>query len=143
MTGQLASSWQLDLFKHQPDGSYRLVTQTLAMTAFPLARIRDALERTFTDVEAVDGAGQPAGADEVINYVATVEWGNCVRALTAGAVSDWVVEAIGPDTLEQSLAAASLYGQIVLLITRDGKPSRVEIAGTACAAASPRSGVCL
>jgi len=54
-----------------------------------------------------------------------------------------VVEAIGPDTLEQSLAAASLCGQIVLLITRDGKSSRIEIAGTACAAASPGFGVCL
>jgi len=63
MTGQLASSWQIDVFKHQPDGSYRLVTQTLAMTAFPLARIRDALERTFTGVEAVDGVGRPADED--------------------------------------------------------------------------------
>jgi SAM-dependent methyltransferase len=63
MTGRLASSWQLEVFKRQPDGSYRLVTQTLAMTAFPLAQIRDALERTFTDVEAVDAAGEPAGED--------------------------------------------------------------------------------
>lgn len=63
MTGRLASSWQIDVFKRKPDGSYRLVTQTLAMTAFPLGQIRDALERRFTDVEAVDGAGQPAGED--------------------------------------------------------------------------------
>ena len=63
MTGPLTSSWRIDVFKCRPDGSYRLVTQTLAMTAFPLARIRDALERRFTDVEAVDAAGEPAGED--------------------------------------------------------------------------------
>jgi NADPH:quinone reductase-like Zn-dependent oxidoreductase len=71
------------------------------------------------------------GADEVINHAATPDWGNRVRELTAGLGADLVVETIGPDTLEQSLIAASLYGQIVLLITRGGKASRIEIDGSA------------
>lgn len=78
MTGRLASSWQIDVFKRQPDGSYRLVTQTLALTAFPLAQIRGALERRFTDVEATDGAGEPA--DEEAGRV----WFACGRRRLAG-----------------------------------------------------------
>ena len=71
------------------------------------------------------------GADEVINHAATPEWGKRVRELTEGRGVDLVVETIGPDTVDQSLAAASLYGQVVLLITRGGKTSRIEISGTA------------
>jgi NADPH:quinone reductase-like Zn-dependent oxidoreductase len=71
------------------------------------------------------------GADEVINHAATPDWGKRVRELTAGLGADLVVETIGPDTVEQSLIAASLYGQIVLLITRGGKTSRIEIDGSA------------
>ena len=54
-----------------------------------------------------------------------------VRELTAGRGVDLVVETISPDTIEQSLIAASLYGQIVLLITRGGKTSRIDIEGSA------------
>jgi NADPH:quinone reductase-like Zn-dependent oxidoreductase len=71
------------------------------------------------------------GADEVINHAATPDWGRRVRELTAGRGVDLVVETIGPDTVEQSLIAASLYGQVVLLITRGGKTSRIEIDGLA------------
>jgi len=53
------------------------------------------------------------GADHVINYRTTPDWGAAVRDL-GGA--DLVVETMGPETIAQSIAAVSLYGEIVLLI---------------------------
>lgn len=53
------------------------------------------------------------GADHVINYRTTPHWGEEVRGL-GGA--DLVVETMGPQTIAESVTAAALYGEIVLLI---------------------------
>lgn len=58
------------------------------------------------------------GADHVLNYTETPEWGQAVRALTGGDGVDLVVETRGADTIEQSLTASALHGHIVLLTTR-------------------------
>ena len=52
-----------------------------------------------------------AGADEVINYRTTPDWHLAVRDLTAGRGVDQVVE-IGGGTMEQSIKATALDGQI-------------------------------
>lgn len=55
------------------------------------------------------------GADEVIDYRATPDWGAAVRALTGGRGADRVVEVGGPATVNQSLAAVARGGEVVLI----------------------------
>jgi NADPH:quinone reductase-like Zn-dependent oxidoreductase len=74
------------------------------------------------------------GADHVVNYAENPEWGLAVRELTGGRGADLVVETIGPDTIEQSMRAAALYGQIVLLTTGYPRRNVIEISSAAYAA---------
>ncbi len=73
------------------------------------------------------------GADHVVNYAEDAEWGKTARDLTGGDGVDLVVDTRGPDTLEQSLTAAALYGRIILLITRSATSSVFEFSGDAYA----------
>jgi NADPH:quinone reductase-like Zn-dependent oxidoreductase len=57
----------------------------------------------------------------------TPSGGQAVRELTGGRGADLVVETSGPATIEQSMRASALYGQIVLLITANGHKSSIEI----------------
>lgn len=52
------------------------------------------------------------GADETVNYRTTPEWGKAVRKLTGGRGVDHVVEVGGAGTLEQSIRATAIGGQI-------------------------------
>ncbi|MFF0035197.1 NAD(P)-dependent alcohol dehydrogenase [Streptomyces mirabilis] len=67
------------------------------------------------------------GADHVVNYSENPEWGTAVRELTGGRGADLVVETNGPDTIEQSMRAAALYGQIMLLTTGNPRRPGIEI----------------
>ncbi|NHC62067.1 zinc-dependent alcohol dehydrogenase family protein [Paenalcaligenes suwonensis] len=55
------------------------------------------------------------GADHVIHYPSTPEWGNRVLELTQGRGADIVVEVGGPGTLAQSIRAARIGGHIALI----------------------------
>ncbi|NNJ19109.1 NAD(P)-dependent alcohol dehydrogenase [Pseudomonas putida CSV86] len=55
------------------------------------------------------------GADEVINYRSTPNWGEKVRALTDNRGVDHVIEVGGPATLEQSMIAARIGGHVSLI----------------------------
>lgn len=55
------------------------------------------------------------GADAVVNYVQTPEWGAAVRDLTGGRGVDRVVEVGGPGTLEQSIGCTGFNAQIALV----------------------------
>jgi len=55
------------------------------------------------------------GADEVINYRNTPEWGDAVLAATQGRGADIVVEVGGPATLPQSIRACAPGGHIALI----------------------------
>ncbi|MER5825544.1 NAD(P)-dependent alcohol dehydrogenase [Streptomyces mirabilis] len=74
------------------------------------------------------------GADHVVNYSENPEWGTAVRELTGGRGADLVVETNGPDTIEQSMRAAALYGQIVLLTTGNPRRPGIEISNAVYAA---------
>ena len=52
--------WHIEVYELQPDGRYRLITQTVALRSFPLADIRQALRARFTSVEVITD-GNPAG----------------------------------------------------------------------------------
>ena len=55
------------------------------------------------------------GADEVIDYRASPDWGDQVRALTGGRGVDRVVEVGGPGALAQSVKTIAYGGQVSLV----------------------------
>lgn len=55
------------------------------------------------------------GADVVINYRETPDWGAAVLSATGGRGADIVVEVGGPDTLAQSITACAQGGHIALI----------------------------
>jgi NADPH:quinone reductase-like Zn-dependent oxidoreductase len=55
------------------------------------------------------------GADHVINYRTTPEWGVAARALTGGQGVDFVMEDGGAGTLTQSLKSITLMGHIAII----------------------------
>jgi NADPH:quinone reductase-like Zn-dependent oxidoreductase len=55
------------------------------------------------------------GADHVVNYVETPDWGRAVREATGGRGVDRIVEVGGPGTLEQALGCAAVGAQIALV----------------------------
>jgi len=55
------------------------------------------------------------GADGLINYRSTPEWGQQVLQLTGGRGVDHVVEVGGPGTLPQSIAACALGAHIAMI----------------------------
>jgi NADPH:quinone reductase-like Zn-dependent oxidoreductase len=68
------------------------------------------------------------GADHLINYRATPEWGAAVRRCTDGAGVDHVVEIGGAGTLPQSIAAAKIGGHIALIGILEGYSGEVPTA---------------
>jgi NADPH:quinone reductase-like Zn-dependent oxidoreductase len=68
------------------------------------------------------------GADHVVDY-SKPDWAETVRELTAGRGADLIVETGGPATIGQSLAAAGLYGHIVLLSVIDDKGNGLALPG--------------
>jgi NADPH:quinone reductase-like Zn-dependent oxidoreductase len=55
------------------------------------------------------------GADDLINYKTTPNWGEKAKALTDGRGVDQVIEVGGPATFAQSIAACRLGGHIALI----------------------------
>jgi SAM-dependent methyltransferase len=55
--GETVFDWHIEVFELQPDGRYRLLTQTVKMRSFPLAYIRDALSARFAGIEIIDDGG--------------------------------------------------------------------------------------
>ena len=56
----LVFDWHMEVYELQPDGRYRLLTQTVRLRSFPLSEIRDALRARFTGIEILGWDGAPA-----------------------------------------------------------------------------------
>ena len=67
------------------------------------------------------------GADEVINYRQTPDWGKVAMEMTDGRGVDHVLDVGGPDTLEQSMLAAGVGGHIALIGVLSGIESRLPL----------------
>ena len=67
------------------------------------------------------------GADEVINYKSTPNWGEQARALTDGRGVDHVIEVGGPATFAQSMAACRFGGHIAVIGVLSGFMAEVSI----------------
>lgn len=68
------------------------------------------------------------GADHLINYKDTPEWGKKAKELTGGRGVDEVVEIGGPGTLAQSIAASKMGGHISLIGVLTGVSGEVPTA---------------
>ena len=67
------------------------------------------------------------GADHVINYKDEPNWGELAKELNGGVGVDHVVEIGGGQTLEQSLAAVRVGGQISLIGILSGQTCEINI----------------
>lgn len=67
------------------------------------------------------------GADELINYQSTPQWGKKVIELTAGRGVDHVIEVGGANTLQQSMIAARIGGHVSLIGVLSGGVSQMSI----------------
>lgn len=56
-------NWHIEVYELQPDGRYRLLTQTVALRSFPLAEIREVLRARFAGVEIISD-GNPADPED-------------------------------------------------------------------------------
>ncbi len=79
---------------------------------------------TSSSDEKLERARQ-LGADHVINYRNTPQWGRQVQEITAGRGVDHVVEVGGAGTLEQSIAACRVGGHIALIGVLSGGVGQV------------------
>jgi NADPH:quinone reductase-like Zn-dependent oxidoreductase len=68
------------------------------------------------------------GADHLINYKETPDWGKAAKSLTGGRGVDEVVEIGGPGTLAQSIAASRPGGHISLIGVLTGVSGEVPTA---------------
>jgi NADPH:quinone reductase-like Zn-dependent oxidoreductase len=68
------------------------------------------------------------GADHVINYRETPDWGRRAKALTDGRGVDLVVEIGGASTMAQSIAACRMNGAISLIGVRAGMEGAFPLA---------------
>lgn len=68
------------------------------------------------------------GADHVINYKATPDWGAAVQDLTDGEGVDHILDVGGPATLQQSIRAARIGGHISLIGVLTGFSGEVDTA---------------
>jgi len=67
--------WRIEVYELQPDGRYRLLTEVVEMTSFPVGRVREALRRWFTGIEitADDGGSAHPDAEDRI-------WLTCIKS---------------------------------------------------------------
>ena len=98
-------------------GDTVLVLGSGGVSIFALQMAKSMGARVIATTSSASKAAQlqALGADVVINYAETPEWGNAVLAATGGRGADIVVEVGGPGTLPQSIRACAVGGHIALI----------------------------
>ena len=92
-----------------------LGTGGVSIFALQMAKSMGARVIATTSSNAKKDKLQALGADVVINYAETPEWGDAVLAATGGRGADIVVEVGGAGTLPQSIRACTPGGHIALI----------------------------
>jgi len=90
----------------------------VSLFAIQFARLFGARVIALTSRDENSGLLQSAGAHHVLNYHAHPAWSEQVLSLTGGRGVVQVMETGGTDTLEQSILATALGGEITLLSYR-------------------------
>ena len=105
-------------------GETVLVQGTGGVALFALQFAKAAGARVIATTSSAEKAARlrAMGAEAVIDYRATPEWGDEVRRLTEGLGADHVLEIGEPGTLQQSVRAAAIGAQINLVGRPVGAP---------------------
>lgn len=90
----------------------------VSLFAIQFARLFGAKVIALTSRDENTDLLRSVGATHVLNYRTNPNWSTDVLALTAGRGVEQVLETGGTDTLEQSIQAAALGGEITLLSYR-------------------------
>lgn len=114
-------------------GQWVLTQGTGAVSIFGLQFAKAAGARVIatTGSEEKEAALKKLGADYVLNYKKTPEWGSRARELTGGAGVDHVLEVAGPKSMRQSITAIRHSGVISIIgyvggMEYDAEPSFLE-----------------
>ncbi|WP_118134563.1 NAD(P)-dependent alcohol dehydrogenase [Oceanicella sp. SM1341] len=102
-----------------------LGTGGVSIYALQIARAMGARVIATSSSDAKLERVRALGAEAVINYRSTPDWGAEVQALTGGRGVDHVVEVGGPATLDQSITAARIGGHIALIGVLTGRGGEV------------------
>lgn len=116
-TAGLAAWRALVVDGHLQAGDTVLVLGTggVSIFALQLAKSLGARVIATTSSDAKAERLRALGADTVINYRSTAQWGDAVLAATGGHGADIVVEVGGPATLAQSIRAGAAGAHIALV----------------------------
>ncbi|MFJ6082266.1 NAD(P)-dependent alcohol dehydrogenase [Streptomyces sp. NPDC092369] len=112
-----------------------LGTGAVALFAVSFAKALGAEVVATTSAPAKAERLKALGADHVVNYTQNPAWWRDVRELTDGRGADLVVETGGPETVEQSVRAAALYGRIALVAANSPHRTSLEISTDALGSA--------
>ena len=102
-------------------------TGGVSLFALQFARALGARVIVTSSSDAKLEAVRKLGSWRQINYVENPAWGKAARELTGDAGVDHVVEVGGADTLQQSLAAIRVGGQISLIGVLSGTSVKLDI----------------
>jgi NADPH:quinone reductase-like Zn-dependent oxidoreductase len=90
-------------------------TGGVALFALQFAKMHGAWVISLTSSSAKADLLRKAGADEVVDYTANVEWEKAVRTAAHGRGVDHVIETGAINTLPRSLASCAPDGQVALV----------------------------
>ena len=105
-----------------------LGTGGVSIIALQLAKAMGASVVATSSSDAKLERVRALGADHVINYRTSPDWGAAVRAWTGGRGVDHVIEVGGPGTLAQSIAAVRVGGHISLIGVLTGRSGEIPTA---------------
>lgn len=90
-------------------------TGGVSIFALQFAKVAGARVIATTGSNAKAEILKKLGADYIINYRETPEWGAKAKQITGGAGVDHVVEVAGPTSMKQSLASIKIDGVITII----------------------------
>lgn len=90
-------------------------TGGVSMFGVQFAKAAGARVIATTGSESKVKALKDLGADHIINYKETPEWGDVAKKLTGGVGVDHVIEVAGPKSMAQSLKAVKISGVITII----------------------------
>lgn len=114
---------------HLRPGQHVLVQGTggVALFALQLAKIAGAQVTVISSSDEKLERARLLGADHVLNYSQTPQWGAAVRDMTSGRGVDIIIELGGGETLRQSLSCIAMDGRISVIGVLTGIEAQVSI----------------
>jgi NADPH:quinone reductase-like Zn-dependent oxidoreductase len=102
-------------------------TGGVSIFALQFARLLGARVIVTSSSDAKLERAREMGAWKTVNYAEDPAWGKTVRRLTGGVGADHIVEVGGAGTLEQSLRAVRVGGQVSVIGVLSGISSEINI----------------